>query len=163
MQTRSFFVSVFSRLNVNERALVFTKHNAFERTGLMKVEDSDRHALIAAERKSRGVQNLEFLLNGFVEGQRLIHFCVGILLRISGKYAVNLSGFQNHIGSDFRTSQSCSSIRCEERITGAGSKNHNAAFLQMAQCFAANVRLGNLVDIQGALDTGFNTGVSQCS
>ena len=37
-----------------------------------------------------------------------------------------------------------------------------AAFLQMAQCFAANVRLGNLVDIQGALDTGFNTGVSQC-
>ena len=32
----------------------------------------------------------------------------------------------------------------------------------MAQCFAANVRLGNLVDIQGALDTGFNTGVSQC-
>ena len=53
MQVRSFFVSVFSRLNVNERALVFTKHNAFERTGLMKVEDSDRHALIAAERKSR--------------------------------------------------------------------------------------------------------------
>lgn len=47
-------------------------------------------------------------------------------------------------------------------LPGAGSKNHDAAFLQMAQCFAANVRLGNLVDIQGALDTGFNTGVSQC-
>ena len=76
MQARSFLYPFFSRLNVNERALVFTKHNAFERAGLMKVEDSDRHALIAAERKSRGVQNLEFLLNGFVEGQRLIHFCV---------------------------------------------------------------------------------------
>lgn len=52
---------------MNERALVFTKHNALERTGLMKVEDSNRHALIAAERKSCSVQNLELLLNGFVK------------------------------------------------------------------------------------------------
>ena len=118
--------------------------------------------MIAAERKSCSVQNLELLLNGFVKSQRLIHFCAGIFLGISGKDTVNLSGFQNHIGSDFSTSQRCGSIRCEERITGTGSKNHNPAFLQVAQGFAANIRLGNLVDIQSALNTGFNTGVSQC-
>ena len=67
-----------------------------------------------------------------------------------------------YIGSDFRTSQSCSSIRCEERITGAGSKNHNAAFLQMAQCFAANVRLGQLTHLDRRLYARGHTLTLQC-
>ena len=114
---------------MNERTLVFSEHNAFERARFVQIEDADRHALIAAQRKRGRVKNLQFLLNRFIKRNGLIELSVRIFFRIRRINSVNLCGLQHHIGADFSAAKRCGGIRCKERIAGTGGKDHNTALL----------------------------------
>src|SRR6185503_1304695 len=74
-----------------------------------------------------------------------------IALRIRRIDAVDLCALEDNLGAHLAAAQGCRSVGGEERISGAGGKNHHFAFFQVADCLAADVGLDHLLDVERRL------------
>ena len=90
---------------MNQRALVFSQHNAFQRTALGDIEHLYRQLLVAAQRECRGVHDLQLTIQRLVERDRRVPRRIRILFGIGRVNAIDLGRLQNDLGTDFRSAQ----------------------------------------------------------
>ena len=69
--------------------------------------------------------------------------------------------FGDHVGFDFEGAQGGGGIGGKIRIGGAGGEDDDAAFFQVPDGAAADIRLGHLVHLDGAHDAGGNADLFQ--
>ena len=74
-----------------------------------------------------------------------------ILLGVGGIDTVDLGRLENDFSTDLGAAQGGGRIGRKERVAGAGSKDDRPPLLQVADGFAAYVRLDDLFDVEGRL------------
>src|SRR5664279_6076038 len=87
-------------LDVDERALVLSLHDALERARLEDAEYADRQLLVAAERKRGRIDHLAVLDDRLVEADPRVACRVRILLRVGAVDTVDLGRLQHDLGAD---------------------------------------------------------------
>lgn len=145
---------------MHERAFLFAENDAAQGALLVDVEDLDRQALFAAEREGGGVHHLEVGAERIVEGDFVEHRGGRILLRVGRVDAVDLRGLDHDLGADFGTAQGGRRVGRHEGVARAGSEDHHAAETKMTEGLAADVRLGDLLDVEGGLNAGLDAVVA---
>ena len=71
--------------------------------------------------------------------------------RIGVVNPIDLCGFQNDFGLDLHGAESGRGVGGKIRVARAGSENHDALLLQMADRAAADVHFGHLAHLDGGL------------
>src|SRR4029079_17493429 len=118
--------------NMDQRAFVLSEDYALQRALAEDAEHVDRQLLVAAERERGGVHHLQVARDRFVEGQLRVALGRRIFLGVRGVDAVDLGGLDDDFGADLAAAQRGGGIGCEERVSGARGKDHDLAFIQVA-------------------------------
>src|SRR5690554_5402447 len=87
--------------NVYQRAFIFARNRALQRTGLVDGKHLDRQLLITTQGERRGVHDFEAPDNGFIETDARIAGRAGILVGIGTVYAIDLRGLEDDFSADF--------------------------------------------------------------
>jgi len=135
-----------------ERSDLFTGDYANDVSLLPHAEDHHRHIVVAAQRYSGRVHHAKIPAENLGIGDLFETSGGAIFLWIGGVDTVDRSGLQKDVGPDLHRSQGCCSIRGEVRISGSSGEDHNASFFEVADRPAADIRLGDLMHLDGAHD-----------
>ena len=77
---------------------------------------------------------------------------IGVRVGVAVINAIHFGGFDNHIRSNFSSSQGSGSICGKIRVAGSPAKNNDPALFEMADGPAADVRLGDRAHFNGRLN-----------
>ncbi len=85
-----------------------------------------------------------------------------VLGGIGGIHAVDLGRLEHDFGTDLGTAQCSGGIGGEEGVAGAGGENDDPPLLEVTNRLAADVRLDDLLDVEGRLDAAVEARLAQC-
>ena len=94
------------------------------------VEDDNRHIPVIAESVGSLVEDTQMLCHRLVEGYLIVPDCSRILLRVGRLDSVHTGPLQNHVSTDLKSSESCSGISREKRISGSSADEGHSPFLE---------------------------------
>src|ERR1039458_7394498 len=135
-----------------QRAQRLALDHADDVARLPHAEDHHGHVVVAAEGYGCGVHDAEVQAEDVRVGNLLELGDVGVDFGVGGIDAVDRGGLQQDVGFDLHGAQRGSGVGGEEGVAGAGGEDDDAALLQMAHGAAADVGLGDLVDLDGGHD-----------
>src|SRR2546430_12300193 len=136
-----------------------TQYGIANAAGFIHVENHDRYFVVHAKAERGRVHDLQTPREGFGERQPVEAPRVRVFFRIGIVPAINLSGFQDYIGTNFARPQSRRCVRGKIWISSSRCENDDAAELQMADGAPENEWFGHISHIDGGLHTCFNTHV----
>ena len=116
---------------------------------LGELEDVDRQVVLHAERERGRVHHAQPALDRLEVRERRQERRVRVVLRVAVVDAPHaVLRHQDRLGADLERAQRGGRVGREERVAGAGREDHDAALLEVAHRPAADVRLGDLGDLE---------------
>src|SRR5215475_158692 len=162
MRGRRFAVRV---LGCHQRANLLSGDDADDVALFTHAEDHHRHIVVAAQRNGCRVHHAKILTQDVVISDLVEAFGVRIFLWIGRVDAIDGGGLQEDVGLDLHGAKSRGSVSREERISGPGGEDDDAALFKMTQRTATDVGLGDLVHLNcahdAAIDASFLNSVLQ--
>src|SRR6185312_9559320 len=119
---------------------------------LFHAEHHHGHIVVFAEGYGSGVHDAKVEAENVVVGDLLEFGGVRAGLGIGGVDAVDRGGLEQDVGLDLHGAQAGGGVGGEEGIAGAGGKDDDAAFFEVAHGAAADVGLGDLVHLDRGHD-----------
>src|SRR3954451_5525334 len=146
----SFVISDIS--GGDQRSHALARHYPVDVALVVHVEDVERDAALHAQRQRREVHHPQAALQRLHVRDRVDELGVGVLARVGGEHALDaVLGHEDRLGVDLAGAQRGGGVRREERVAGAGREDHDAPLLEVAHRTAADVRLGDLADVERRL------------
>src|SRR5262249_20578880 len=145
----------------NQSSNVLSEYSVAQDSGLVHVEHNDRDFVVHAETERGRIHDLETLRERFGEREPVVTLRVRKLVWVTIINAVDLRGFQDHVGANLTRAQRCRRVSGKIRIAGAGSENHNSAQFQMPNGAAEDEWLGYIVHLNRGLDAGLDSHLLQ--
>src|SRR5262249_25950223 len=116
-----------------------------------EVENQDRQLRNTAQVDGGHVHHAQIIANYLGVSQLLIANGVRVQLRVVAVNAVHLGRFQEDIRLQLTGTQGGGGVRGDERVAGSAREDDDPALLQVADCPAADVRLGDTLHADGGL------------
>ena len=121
-----------------------------------EIKDHDRHMIVAAHGDGRGVHHGERFGKDFGIADFVVANGVGMLFGIFVVDAIDAGGLGDDFGMNFKTAEGGGGIGREIGVRRASGKDDGAAFFEVANGAAADVRFGDLMHLNGGHDAGGN-------
>src|SRR5215475_8132224 len=89
----------------NQSSNISPQHSVAQDSRLVHVEHNDRDFVVHAETERGRIHDLETLRDGFGEREAVVTACVRKLVWVTIINAVDLCGFENHVGANLAGAQ----------------------------------------------------------
>src|SRR5919199_4645455 len=157
----SFVISLMS--GGDQRAYALAGHYPVDVALVVHVEDIERDAALHAQRERGEVHDPQAALERLHVRDRVDQPRVGVLARVGGEDALDaVLRHEDRLGVDLARPQRGGRVGREERVAGAGGEDHDAALLEVAHRAPADVRLGDLADVERRLHARVGVQLLEC-
>src|SRR5471032_2608232 len=129
----------------------------------IQIENQDGQLVVPAHGDRSGVHHSEPFRKHFQVGDFRVLDGLSELQRVHVVNAIHPRPLGDHVGLDLKRAQRGRRVGGEVGIGCAGREDHDAAFFQMANGAAPDIRLGHLVHFDGAHHAGGNAHLLQAS
>jgi hypothetical protein len=151
-----------NRLGGDEGAQGFALDYADYVAGGLHAEDHHGHVVVSAEGDGGGVHDAEVEAEDFGVGDFGELGGGGVEFGVGGVDAVDGGGFEQDVCADLHGAEAGCGVGGEVGVAGAGGEDDDAAFFEVADGAAADVGLGNLVDLDGGHDAAGDVEFFDC-
>src|SRR5215469_10730687 len=145
----------------NQSSNVLPEYSVAQNSGLVHVEHNDRYFVVHAETERGRIHNLQTPCKRLGECETVVTLRVRKLVWVAIIDAIDLCGFEDHVGANLAGAQCCRCVSRKIRIARAGSENNNSAELQMSNSAPEDEWLGHVIHLNRGLDAGLDSHLLQ--